>query len=164
MVATAVAVPVAEPLRVICAEALNILFDDTDAEPYLALSTEIVVVALAFAVALPIVVKFADAVVVDVTLDVALTFLITEPFAVVLTAVVDTPLIRAEPSGTLRALQVTLELDVIVALAFLSTSSDAVTVDVEEIALGCPIVTTSAEQVVVDDAVANIEGESNALP
>jgi len=132
MVATAVAVPVALPLTLTLPLAVIVEFDEILAEPYLALSTEIETVALALTVALPPTVKFAVAVVEDVTLDVALAPLITEPFAVVFTEVVETPLMRAEPSGTLLALQV------ILALAF--TVADVLCClfavqDVEELAL-----------------------------
>ena len=132
MVATAVAVPVALPLTLTLPLAVIVEFDEILAEPYLALSTEIETVALALTVALPPTVKFAVAVVEDVTLDVALAPLITEPFAVVFTEVVETPLMRAEPSGTLLALQVIFALALTVADDFLVVPAVQ---DVEELTL-----------------------------
>jgi len=118
MVATAVAVPVSGvPLTLPLPFAVIVAFDDTDAEPNLALSTDIDTVALGLTVALPPIVAYPVTVVVVVAVIVTLLFLITEPFAVVFTEVVEVPLIRAEPSGTLLALQVIFALALIVEVA-----------------------------------------------
>ena len=92
--------------------------DDTDALPNLTLSTEIETVAELLTVAEPPKVAVALDVVVAVVETVALPPLITEPLAVVFTEVVDVPLTRAEPSGTLLALQVIDDVEPELALAF----------------------------------------------